>query len=93
MTIPVLMINGRYDFLVPVETNQEPMFRLLGTSAADKRHLLFDSGHAVRFTPGFKEALDCGFGNAEGMRRSFVRLVGVTPDQYRRTLNSAKGDP
>ncbi len=43
---------------------------------------------------GLKQiALDCGFGNAEVMRRSFVRLVGVTPDQYRRTLNSAKADP
>jgi serine/threonine protein kinase/dienelactone hydrolase len=58
VTIPVLMINGRYDFLLPVETNQEPMFRLLGTPATDKRHLLFDSGHSVPFTPGFKEALD-----------------------------------
>lgn len=43
---------------------------------------------------GLKQiALDCGFGNAEVMRRSFVRLVGVTPDQYRRTLNAAKADP
>jgi transcriptional regulator GlxA family with amidase domain len=43
---------------------------------------------------GLKQiALDCGFGNADVMRRSFVRLVGVTPDQYRRTLNSAKADP
>ncbi len=24
-------------------------------------------------------ALDCGFGNADVMRRSFVRLAGVTP--------------
>ena len=36
---------------------------------------------------GIKQiALDCGFGNAEVMRRSFVRLLGITPDQYRRTL-------
>jgi transcriptional regulator GlxA family with amidase domain len=35
---------------------------------------------------GLKQiALDCGFGNAEVMRRSFVRLIGITPDQYRRT--------
>jgi transcriptional regulator GlxA family with amidase domain len=37
-------------------------------------------------------ALDCGFGNAEVMRRAFVRLIGITPDRYRRTLNVAKAD-
>jgi AraC-like DNA-binding protein len=42
---------------------------------------------------GLKQiALDCGFGNAEVMRRSFVRLIGITPDQYRGTLNVAKAD-
>jgi dienelactone hydrolase len=43
--IPVLMINGRYDFIFPLETSQKPMFRLLGTPENDKRHLLFDTGH------------------------------------------------
>lgn len=28
----------------------------------------------------------CGFGTAETMRRNFVRRVGVSPDQYRRTF-------
>ena len=43
---------------------------------------------------GLKQiALDCGFGNADVMRRSFVRLVGVTPGQYRRTLNTSKTCP
>lgn len=43
---------------------------------------------------GLKQiALDCGFGNADVMRRSFVRLVGVTPVQYRRTLSAANADP
>ena len=44
---PVLMLNGKYDFVFPVETSQVPMFRLLGTSESDKRHLLFDSGHSI----------------------------------------------
>lgn len=56
--IPVLMINGRYDFEIPLDTCQEPFFRLLGTPAQDKRHVLFDSGHAPPLTPSFKEALD-----------------------------------
>lgn len=44
---PVLMLNGRYDFVFPVENSQRPMFRLLGTPEPDKRHLLFDSGHSI----------------------------------------------
>ena len=43
----VLMLNGRYDFVEPVETAQRPMVDLLGTPPADKRHVTFDTGHAV----------------------------------------------
>jgi eukaryotic-like serine/threonine-protein kinase len=43
--IPTLMINGNYDFIFPVDTSQEPMFRGLGTSLEDKRHVLFGAGH------------------------------------------------
>jgi formylglycine-generating enzyme required for sulfatase activity/dienelactone hydrolase/predicted Ser/Thr protein kinase len=56
--IPVLMINGRYDFVVPVETSQQPLYRLLGTPPGDKRYVLLDSGHGLPFTPWFKETLD-----------------------------------
>jgi len=56
--IPVLMINGRYDFVIPLETCQQPFFRLLGTAAGDKRQVLFDSGHGIPLTPWFKETLD-----------------------------------
>jgi pimeloyl-ACP methyl ester carboxylesterase len=45
--VPVLMINGRYDVLFPLETNQRPMFEMLGTRAEDKRHILYDAGHGV----------------------------------------------
>lgn len=31
-------------------------------------------------------ATRCGFGSAETMRRNFVRRVGVSPDQYRKTF-------
>jgi transcriptional regulator GlxA family with amidase domain len=31
-------------------------------------------------------AARCGFGTAETMRRSFVRRMGVSPDQYRKTF-------
>jgi dienelactone hydrolase len=56
--IPVLMINGRYDLMLPVEGCQQPFFRLLGTPSSDKRHVLLESGHGLPFTPWFKETLD-----------------------------------
>jgi dienelactone hydrolase len=45
--VPTLMINGRYDFYFPVETSQKPMFRLLGTPAGDKRHVIEEGSHFV----------------------------------------------
>ncbi len=45
VTVPVLMLNGRYDYLFPVEASQKPLFRLLGTPEEHKRHLLYDSEH------------------------------------------------
>jgi dienelactone hydrolase len=45
---PVLMINGRYDATFPFETAQLPLFRMLGTPAADKRQVIFDTPHDVR---------------------------------------------
>jgi eukaryotic-like serine/threonine-protein kinase len=44
---PVLMVNGRYDSILPVESAQEPMFQRLGTPDADKRRVVLDSGHSV----------------------------------------------
>jgi pimeloyl-ACP methyl ester carboxylesterase len=43
--VPVLMVNGRYDFIFPLETNQKPLFQALGTKEPDKRHVLYDGGH------------------------------------------------
>jgi eukaryotic-like serine/threonine-protein kinase len=42
---PVLMVNGRYDFIFPLDTNQKPLFQALGTKESDKRHVLYDGGH------------------------------------------------
>jgi formylglycine-generating enzyme required for sulfatase activity len=47
MTRPVLMINGKYDYLVPVETAQEPLFRLFGAPGAHKRHVLMETDHSA----------------------------------------------
>lgn len=43
--VPVLMVNGREDFDLPYATAQVPMFRMLGTPPANKRHVVFEGGH------------------------------------------------
>src|SRR5205807_10034151 len=43
LRIPVLMVNGRYDFSFSVDRAQRPLFHMLGTPAADKRHVLLDA--------------------------------------------------
>jgi tRNA A-37 threonylcarbamoyl transferase component Bud32/pimeloyl-ACP methyl ester carboxylesterase len=58
VTIPTLMLNGRHDFFYPVETSQNPMFEMLGTPAHQKRHVLFDTGHAVPRVEGITEVLN-----------------------------------
>ena len=71
VTTPVLMLNGRYDFVEPVDTAQRPMFDLLATPAADKRHVIFETGHAVvTLAPMIKEALDWLDGTWEPCRRA-----------------------
>jgi dienelactone hydrolase len=50
LRIPVLMLNGRYDFGVPLETAQRPLFDLLGSAPGEKRHAVFETGHAVPLT-------------------------------------------
>ena len=57
--IPVLMVNGRYDFIFPLETSQAPLFRLLGTLPKDKRHVVLDSAHDILSRPEtVREILD-----------------------------------
>jgi dipeptidyl aminopeptidase/acylaminoacyl peptidase len=58
VSIPVLMLNGRYEFHFPVENSQLPMFRSLGTPEEDKRHRVFESGHQLPRKDLIKEALD-----------------------------------
>ena len=45
--IPTLLLSGRYDFEVPFESAQQPLFALLGAPAEHKRHKVFDTGHAL----------------------------------------------
>ena len=56
--VPVLMLNGRYDHFYATETSQKSMFRLLGTPAKDKRHVVFEAGHVPPNKLMMKEILD-----------------------------------
>jgi serine/threonine protein kinase len=47
LKLPVLMVNGRYDFTFPVETAQDPLFKMLGTPPAQKEHVVLDTPHDV----------------------------------------------
>ena len=47
-TAPTLMVSGRYDFRFPLEASQRPMFKWLGAPPEQKRHVLFDTGHALK---------------------------------------------
>jgi serine/threonine protein kinase/formylglycine-generating enzyme required for sulfatase activity/dienelactone hydrolase len=58
VTLPLLMLNGRSDFLYPVETSQEPLYRMLGTPGKDKRRVLFDASHALPRNEVIRESLD-----------------------------------
>ncbi|PYY03704.1 MAG: hypothetical protein DMG64_06910 [Acidobacteria bacterium] len=55
--VPVLMVNGRYDYFFPLETSQQPLLRLLGTPTQNKRHVVLDCGHAPPSVPLAKEVL------------------------------------
>jgi formylglycine-generating enzyme required for sulfatase activity/dienelactone hydrolase len=59
VTIPVLMLNARYDTFYPLESSQRPLFHFLGTAAKDKKHVIYDGGHGVFPRPGgTREILD-----------------------------------
>jgi eukaryotic-like serine/threonine-protein kinase len=57
-SVPVLMLGGRYDFVLPPVTLQQPMFRLLGTREQDKRFIQFDTGHVPPTRDVMRETLN-----------------------------------
>ena len=56
--VPTLMVSGKQDFARPVETQQRPLFNLLGTPPGQKRLALFDGGHLPRLQDVIREILD-----------------------------------
>jgi len=57
VTLPVLMLNGKYDFFFPYETSQLPFYELLGTTKEHKELFLYEGGHSVPQTELAKESL------------------------------------
>ena len=59
ITVPVLMLNGRFDAIEPYETAQLPLFRVLGSPPDKKRHVVWDVAHGGAPVNAFrKEVLD-----------------------------------
>jgi dienelactone hydrolase len=54
---PVLMLNGKHDVVFPYESSQLPLYRTLGTPAADKKHVVFPAGHLIPQQQLVREAL------------------------------------
>lgn len=52
LKLPVLMVNGRYDFSFALDKSQNPLFAMLGTTASDKRHVVMESPHDVTIQHG-----------------------------------------
>jgi len=55
---PALMLNGRFDFFFPIQTNQEPFYQMLGTKKDEKKHILYDTGHNIPRNELIKETLN-----------------------------------
>ena len=55
--VPVLMVNGKYDFGVSAAAQQH-FFDILGTDPARKKHVVLEGGHVPQDVRGlFREVL------------------------------------
>jgi eukaryotic-like serine/threonine-protein kinase len=55
--IPTLMLNGRYDSSFPIKKSLMPFFNNLGTPEADKRLVIYETGHYVTKSDRTREIL------------------------------------
>ena len=58
VTIPTLLLSGQYDYHYPLGTSAVPFFRLLGTPAEQKRHVVVQGAHLVPRAQLMRETLD-----------------------------------
>ncbi|NHZ73150.1 MAG: prolyl oligopeptidase family serine peptidase, partial [Nitrospirae bacterium] len=57
ITLPVLMLNGRYDLALRLESEVKPMFELLGTPDEHKRLIVYETDHWIDRKEVIKETL------------------------------------
>ena len=59
VTIPVLVLSGRYDASFPLESSQRPLFNFLGTPGQDKKQVIYEGGPGAFPRPdAVRECLD-----------------------------------
>jgi transcriptional regulator GlxA family with amidase domain len=81
----VAMSVRNFERVFTRELGKTPSQYILQARVEAARHSL------ERTALGLKQiAAACGFGSADVMRRSFARLVGITPNQYRRSVCATK---
>jgi transcriptional regulator GlxA family with amidase domain len=81
----VAMSVRNFERVFTRELGKTPSQYILQARVEAARHSL------ERTDLGLKQiAAACGFGSADVMRRSFARLVGITPNQYRRSACATK---
>jgi dipeptidyl aminopeptidase/acylaminoacyl peptidase len=57
VTIPTLMLHGRYDANVSYDYAAKPMFDLLGTPEKDKKLIVYETDHIIPMKELIKESL------------------------------------
>jgi formylglycine-generating enzyme required for sulfatase activity/dienelactone hydrolase len=57
ITIPTLMLNGRYDFTF-IEPAQQQLYRLLGAPPETKKYVVFEKGHTLPASLISKDVVD-----------------------------------
>ena len=65
VTIPTLMLHGRFDANVSYDKAAKPMFDLLGTPEKDKKLIVYETDHLIPINELIRESLnwlDCYFG-------------------------------
>jgi eukaryotic-like serine/threonine-protein kinase len=58
VSVPVLELDGQFDYSCPVETAQVPFFNLLGVPGTPKRRIPFDTGHNIPRAELIRQSLD-----------------------------------
>lgn len=56
--IPVLLLNGRFDFFYPTDSSQLPMFDAFQSPDGQKRRVVYDTGHNLPRPEMIRETLD-----------------------------------